>query len=122
MSRHWAKQNHSKVAPYRQGCLTRVPIESVSKVEIQPLLRRNWPGVEQISLEEEGLFVLDEHRTQKLYLINAMKRGKKILSEIDVFQKYFLRPICFLSCFIFVSRKLVLFYLKSILFFSSFLN
>lgn len=52
-------------------------MESVSKVEIQPLLRRNWPGVEQISLEEEGLFVLDEHRTQKLYLINAMKRGKK---------------------------------------------
>lgn len=97
-------------------------MESVSKVEIQPLLRRNWPGVEQISLEEEGLFVLDEHRTQKLYLINGMKRGKKILSEIDVFQKYFLRPICFLSCFIFVSRKLVLFYLKSILFFSSFLN
>lgn len=90
-----------------QGCPWRVWVELRSNL----CSEGHGPGFGQISLEEEGLFVLGGHRTQKLYLIRATKREKNL--KLDrCFAKILPQTICLLSCFILSQENLYYFILN----------
>lgn len=83
-------------------CLTRVSMKGCEQGwDPAGALLRPWPQLGLISLEEEGFSLLGWHRTQKFHLINAKRRRKrKDLIWDRCVSKIFLRPMCFLSCFL----------------------